>query len=199
MSAYQYNTPLSDISFAATDTETTNTPHGLRLVELASVMVLPGFRVDFPNAFQTLINSGHPVDKFSLSVHGVTDQMLESAPDEAEAIAEFAKFMDGAIFAAHNLNFDLSLTASAFQRNNIPSPLQYCLDTVKLSKLLYPCLPNHSLDTLIAAFSLTPMRSVRHRALFDADAAALLLVKILTDLSASGIKTLGDLFAFIQR
>jgi DNA polymerase III epsilon subunit family exonuclease len=199
MTVYQYNTPLSEAAFAVTDTETINTPLGLRMVELASVKVLPGFRIDFPNAFQTLINPGFPVDKFSLSVHGITDQMVAGAPYESECAEKFAKFMKGAIFVAHNLYFDLNLVEAAFQRNNISSPLEYRLDTVRLSRLLYPHLPNHTLDTMITAFSLISPRQSRHRALYDADITALLLVQILTGLSDRGINTLGDLFAILQR
>jgi DNA polymerase-3 subunit epsilon len=198
MSSHHHDTLLSDIIYAVTDTETTNSSDGLRVVEIASVKVLPGFRIDFPNAFQTLVNPRCSIDYFSRSVHGITDEMAVEAPSERDAVVRFAEFMRGSIFVAHNVPFDHTVISDALRRNGIPSPITHLLDTVKLSKLLYPYLINHTLDTMISFFSLSSPRSGRHRALYDADVTALLLVKILIELSERGIKTLGDIYAFLS-
>ncbi|MDR2400702.1 MAG: 3'-5' exoribonuclease [Deferribacteraceae bacterium] len=195
---YHQDTPLCEALFAVTDTETAVTSDGLRLVEIASVKVLPGFRIDFPNAFQTLVNPGFPIDRFSMSLHGITDSMTENAPHEDEAVNQLAEFIEGAIFVAHNLSFDHGLISSAMKRHKIISPVSYLFDTLKLSRRLYPYLPNHKLDTLIQVFSLASPRDVRHRALYDADVTALLFVKMLGELSERGVKTLGDLCSMLQ-
>jgi DNA polymerase-3 subunit epsilon len=198
MNIYHGDTPLCECSFSVTDTETTVTPLGLRLVEIAAVQVLPGFRIDFPNAFQTLINPGCPIDRSSMAIHGITDEMASSAPFETEVIDAYSKFIETTIFVAHNVPFDYGLISDAMERNGIVSPVIYLLDTVKLSRRLYPHLPNHTLDTLIWAHTLSSPRDIRHRALYDADITALLLVKILTELSSIGVTTLGDIYAYIR-
>jgi DNA polymerase-3 subunit epsilon len=195
---YQHNTPLAEAVYVVTDTETTCSPNGLRAVEIAAVKVLPDFRADFSNAFQTLVNPGCRIDPFSKSIHGITDDMTANAPDEAEAVRTFADFMQEGIFTAHNLPFDYGIIFSAMKRSKIAIPTVYCLDTLKLSKRLYPQLINHKLDTLINFFSLTSARDARHRALYDADVTALLLVKILAELSDKGIRTLGDIFFYLK-
>jgi DNA polymerase III epsilon subunit family exonuclease len=198
MSVYHGDTPLCECSFSVTDTETTVTPLGTRILEIAAVQVLPGFRIDFPNAFQTLINPRYPIDRSSMAIHGITDEMAASAPFETEVIEAYSKFIETTIFVAHNVPFDYGLLSGAMERNDIVSPVIYLLDTVKLSRRLYPYLPNHTLDTLMRAHGLASPRDARHRALYDADITAMLLVKILTELSAVGVTTLGDIYAYVR-
>jgi DNA polymerase-3 subunit epsilon len=199
MTEFQSNTPLSACAFSVTDTETANTPEGrAKLVEIAVVKVLPGFRIDPPGAFQTLINPKIPIDPFSSAIHGITDNMVASAPSEEEAVKSFAKFIEGTVFVAHNVPFDYGLLSAAMKTYGVVSPVIYLLDTAVISRKVYPNLTDHTLDTLMGTLGLSSPRSSRHRALYDADVTALLLVDLLMRLSDMKVSALGDVYAFLK-
>ena len=66
------------------DTETTGLDYTReRLVEFAAVRLENGKIVD---EFQTLINPEQHIRKSSMAIHGITQEMVEDAPTEAEVM-----------------------------------------------------------------------------------------------------------------
>lgn len=137
-----------------------------------------------------VLHDGHAViDQYSTLVHpersipyeitritGIDDSMVEDAPRFYEIAKEFILFTQGAIFVAHNVNFDYSFIREEFDRLGFTfSMRQLC--TVKLSRKSFPGLRSYSLGNLINHFDISV--SARHRALDDALATAEIFTKIL--------------------
>ena len=93
--------------------------------------------------------------------------MLVGAPEEAEAIRAWLDFMEGDnILLGHNISFDHSFLVQAIRRCGYVEPQFFGIDTLKLSRVLCPELPNKKLETMVAHFGLTNERA--HRAFEDA-------------------------------
>lgn len=135
---------------------------GGRITEIGALRVEDGKVV---GEFKQLVNPEQPVPSFITRMTGISDDMLWDAPLFRSVAADLELFLDGAIFIAHNVNFDYSFIKAAF--DNMGS--KFNMDrmcTARLSRRLYPDQRRHNLDTIIErhGFVVTD----RHRAFDDA-------------------------------
>ncbi len=115
--------------------------------------------------FNQLVNPGQHVPAFITKMTGISDDMLWDAPLFQGVADDLEMFLDGAIFVAHNVNFDYSFIKAAYQRVGIKFNMDR-MCTVQLSRRLYPDQPRHNLDTIIQRHGF--IVKDRHRALDDA-------------------------------
>ena len=101
--------------------------------------------------------------------------MVSDAPLFANIAAEFEAFMDGAIFVAHNVNFDYGFVGREYARigRNFRYPK---LCTCASMRRFYPGRKSYSLANLCRDFGIA--LDNHHRALCDAKAAAELLLLV---------------------
>ncbi len=147
------------------DIETTGMgpPHA-RITEIGALRVEEGKVV---GTFSQLLNPEQNVPWYITKLTGITDEMLWDAPTFAAITNDLDVFLDGAIFVAHNVNFDYSFIKSEYQRQGAQFNMdRFC--TVQLSRRLYPQQRRHNLDTIIQTHNITVTN--RHRALDDARA-----------------------------
>ena len=150
----------------AIDVETTGiSPEKERIIEIGA------FRPETGEVFRTLIHPGRPLSEYITELTGITDEMLVGAPVEAEAIKAWLEFMgEDKILLGHNISFDHSFLVQAIRRCGYEEPQFLGIDTLKLSRVLCPELPNKKLETMVAHFGLTNERA--HRAFEDARVTA---------------------------
>ncbi len=151
--------------FVFVDIETNggNGPRG-RVIEVAALRVRGGEVVD---TYQTLINPGSEIPHWITNLTGITDHDLVDAPYFADIAAALYRFMEGAVFVAHNVLFDYSFLKREFAACDLRfAPKLFC--TVKMSRALYPEHRGHSLQKIIDRHSL--VTAARHRAYDDARA-----------------------------
>ena len=96
---------------------------------------------------------------------------MRGAPSEAEALASFYEFCggDGAVLVAHNAPFDTSFLKQAARRCHMPYHFT-AIDTVILSRSLFPELKKHKLDLVAKHLGLGDFN--HHRACDDAEMLA---------------------------
>ncbi len=159
------NTGIRGGALAIVDTETTNaSPAYGRVIEVAVLRIEKG---KVARTFHSLVNPDRPVRPEVEQVTGISVAELTSAP-LFEAIAPgLWKVLDGALFVAHNARFDYAFLRHEFQRVHRNYSAR-CMDTIALSKRLFPEFLHHDLSSLIARYHLSCPR--RHRALDDASA-----------------------------
>ena len=150
-------------AFVCVDTETTGLlPHKDRVIEIGLVRVENGKEVD---RFHTLLNPGVSLPDIITEITGLTDNDVTDAPKFADIADELAELLDGALFVAHNADFDLRFIQHEFARVNQEfAPEQLC--TVKLSRALFPNERRHNLAALIERYGFAAEK--RHRAFDDA-------------------------------
>ncbi len=162
-----------DQDYVVVDIETTGgRPGAHRITEIGAVKLRGGQVVD---EWSSLINPQRPIPPFITKLTGIHDNMVAGAPLFSQIAEEFAGFMEGAIFAAHNVNFDYGFIAMEYER--LGQYFQFPkICTVASMRRFYPGHKSYGLKTLCAAYEIE--LSSHHRALCDAKAAAELLLLV---------------------
>ena len=157
---------------AVIDFETTGISpgQGARATEVAIVLLEDGQVVD---RFQSLMKTGAWIPSFITQLTGITNAMVNAAPDAAGVMQDAARFVGDAPMVAHNAAFDRKFWQAELALAGLPAPQPFAC-TVLLSRRLHPQAPSHKLGTLIDFHGL-PRTGAAHRALADAEMAASLL------------------------
>jgi len=153
--------------FAIVDIETTGgSPLNHRIVEIGIVLVEEGQIV---SKFHSLVNPEMNIPYNVILIHGITNEMVESAPTFSEIASDIQEMTKGAVFVAHSVAFDFGFVKAEFTRiEQLYERKRLC--TVRLSKRLLPGLKSHSLASLCQFYKIENARA--HRALQDAEATA---------------------------
>ena len=164
---------------AVIDFETTGISpgQGARATELAIVLLEKGQVVD---RFQSFMKTGAWIPSFITQLTGITNAMVNAAPDAAGVMADAARFVGDAPMVAHNASFDSKFWQAELALAGVPAPQPFAC-TVLLSRRLYPQAPSHKLGVLVDYHGL-PRTGQAHRALADAEMAAALLARMQHDL-----------------
>ena len=145
------------------------------LVEVALIPIRAG-HADPASAWQALIRPPRPITSFATRVHKLTSTDVSDAPAWADVAGPLRSLLEGAWIAAHNAHVDYAALA-----RHLPGwQPAGVLDTLRLARRAYPGRSGHSLDTMItrAGIDTSAISGQRHRASFDAHAAALLLITL---------------------
>lgn len=164
---------------AVIDFETTGMGpgQGARATEVAIVLLDNGVVVD---RFQSLMKTGAWIPPFITQLTGITNAMVNAAPQAAAVMREAARFVGNAPMVAHNAAFDRKFWQAELALAGLPAPHPFAC-TVLLSRRLYPQAPSHKLGVLVDYHGL-PRTGQAHRALADAEMAAALLAHMQRDL-----------------
>lgn len=173
--------------YVVVDIETTghSPAKGDRIIQLAIVTIENGIIVD---TYMEFINPGRKIPMFIQDLTGISDEDVAHAqPFEAYAEIVSEKLRD-AIFVAHNTNFDLPFLQKELQRSGQPKWQGLAMDTVELSRLLYPTAISYKLQDIATDLAI-PLGNA-HRADDDAYATAELFLRSKEDLEQLPYETL---------
>lgn len=143
-----------------------------RVTEIGAVRVRGGRVVE---EFSTLLNPQRAIPPNITRLTGITPKMVMSAPYFVDVADEFERFLEGAIFVAHNVEFDYGFISREFRRLGRSFRMPK-LCTCSSMRKFYPGRKSYSLANLCRDFGI-PLDN-HHRALCDAKAAAELLVLV---------------------
>jgi DNA polymerase III epsilon subunit family exonuclease len=183
------NLPLHEIDFVVLDAEAiTGKSIPTRMIELGASRVCGG---EICDEFQTLVNPGLPLPRFISALTGITNEMLNAAPQFENVVDSWLEFAGDSVLVAHNSTFDLNLInqeiARVFPGCRMRNP---DLCTVQLARRVTPALEGHNLDALADHFGIEIKE--RHRAAGDARATAQVLLRLLDELEIGGVRTLHE-------
>ncbi len=143
-----------------------------RVTEIGAVRVRNG---EVLEEYSTLLNPQRSIPPNISRLTGITPDMVMDAPYFVDIADELERFFEGAIFVAHNVEFDYGFIAREFRRIGRSFRMPK-LCTCASMRRLYPGRRSYSLDNLCRDFGI-PLKN-HHRALCDAQAAAELLLLI---------------------
>lgn len=175
-------------SFVVFDLETTGlSPADEVITEIGAVVVENG---EITESYNTFVNPERHIPEKITELTGITDEMVQDAPSQEQALRDFLQFADGRVLIAHNAHgFDIRFLKAAAERYGVPFTNTY-MDTLPLAQSLCQGLRNYKLDTIGKHLEIPPF--AHHRACDDARALAQIFVKLLGDLAERNI---GDLQA----
>lgn len=160
----ELNRPWTEYTFIAFDTETSGAyPIGSEIIEFGAVKWKDGHEI---GTYQALLKPRELLTAFNMSIHGISNEMVENAPKMSEKIQEIYEFFGDAIPIAHHAPFDLAFVAIDFETNNLPLPTGPALCSSLLSRKLIHGTENHKLQTLVKHLKIDG--GAAHRALDDA-------------------------------
>ncbi len=183
---------LSEIKFACLDTETTGLSplEGGKICEIA-VSVSQGGRV--VEEFSSLVNPGMPMHPDVVAIHGITNEMVASAPSFGQLLPKLLSLLDGCVIVAHNAEFDVNFLKSEFAQCGMRFPPYPVVDTLKLARKSGKFVKNN-LGCIAAELGINPQGW--HRAMADTKMAEQIFYYFLTILSKHGVRTLEQLEPF---
>jgi len=185
---------LNEATFAVVDLETTGSVIGVdEIIEIGLLVVRRGRVVE---RFESLIWSDRTIPPWVARLTGIRNADLEGAPTFSDVAENMAGLMDGHVFVAHDIRFDLPFLRWEFARRGIVRPAVAGLCTLQLSRQLWPDLTSRSLSDLAEHFDL--VHDTPHRAAADAAAAAGVLLEAIQAAEAMGLVDLGDLYRVEQ-
>ncbi|MCD9021157.1 ATP-dependent DNA helicase DinG [Cohnella silvisoli] len=119
---------------------------------------------------------------------GITDEDVRSAPELDEMLSDIVPLLQDVILVGHNVDFDAHFLQTALDRSGYLPFTGRMLDTVELTRLLFPTQPSYSLSSLTQTLGIEHDRP--HQADSDALATADLFLLCLNKLRTLPLFTL---------
>jgi len=185
---------LADVPFVALDLETTGARAGASKITEIGAVRIEGLSV--VGTFHSLVNPQRPIPPMITRITGITQEMVADAPRIEQIIPELLEFLQGAVIVAHNASFDVGFLNYELQRLKGRRLGEGAIDTLPLSRLLAPGLPNYRLGTVADALG-APVAAC-HRALADAQAAGHVFITLAGRLQERGVTRLNETRAFLS-
>ncbi len=167
---YAYNPQdieLHDATYVCFDFETTGLSSKYdRIIEFGATRFEKGVIVDSIDFF---VNPGKNIPKKITQMTRITDEMVKNAPSEKEVLGKIKQFMKDAILVSHNAEFDVGFLNEALSRSGQEKITNPVIDTLALSRYLFPEARYHNLGALCRNLEITSYNDDEaHRADFDA-------------------------------
>ncbi|WP_214810856.1 ATP-dependent DNA helicase DinG [Exiguobacterium sp. s127] len=176
--------------YVVIDLETTghSIKAGDEMIEIGVAVVEQGHVTERLSAF---VRPKNPIPPFISQLTGISDLDVRDA-DTFDVIApRVLSMLDGGVFVAHNVQFDLTFLNEALEEEGYLPYTGPVIDTVELARILLPTAESHSLSHLTESLQLTHQEA--HRAGSDAEATAELLLELLSRLRELPLDTLKQL------
>lgn len=155
--------PLRD--YVSVDLETTGLrPKYDKIIEIGAVKVEDG---QIAGTWQSLVNPGRKLEEATVNLTGLTDGMLQNAPEIEEVLPDFMAFSRNHVLLGHSLLFDYSFLKRAAVNAGYAFEAEG-IDTLKLARRFLADLESRTLGYLCSYYGISHRA---HRALDDALAA----------------------------
>lgn len=182
-------TPLHEIKFACLDTETTglSPAGGGKICEIAVSVSQNGNRLE---EFSTLLNPGMPMHPDVIAIHGITNDMVKTAPSFMDVLPRLLALLDGCVLVAHNAEFDLSFLKAETASCGLRLPEYPVVDTLKLARK-NGRFQRNNLGVIASALGISAEGA--HRAMADVRMTEKVLYNFLQEFARGGVSCLEDL------
>lgn len=157
---------LTQYKYVVIDLETTGNraKHGDEIIQIGLCVIENGQIVE---KFSSFVKPTVKIPAFIEQLTGITEQDVQFAPTIGELLPEIIKRLDQACFVAHNVHFDLSFYQSVLEEHGYQPFNGPIIDTVELSRILWPEREGYKLKQLSIDFD------VEHEHPHQADSDAL--------------------------
>ena len=138
---------LNKATYVAFDFETTGLSARYdKIIEFGAVKYKDGIAI---GKVDILVNPGEGIVLSSkiTNLTNITNDMLKGKPTIDVAIHEIKEFIGDAILVSHNAEFDVGFLDAAYKANGLGPVTNPVIDTLSLSRYLFPTSRNHRLGT----------------------------------------------------
>ena len=163
------------------------------IIEIGAVVLKNG---EITETFNTFVSPGRLLSPEIIRLTGITDEMLEGAPSQKEALEAFLAFAGDRPLAAHNADFDMGFIAAGCRKYGLPfhNP---SVDSLILAQNLLPDLGKYKLDIVAEHLKLPAFN--HHRASDDAATVAYMLPPFFRMMEELGLHKLSDINPYMPK
>ena len=154
------------------------------ITEIGAVVIRNG---EVGERFQTFVDPGRHLTPEIIALTGITDAMLQGAPQPVEALGAFLDFVGERPLVAHNAEFDIGFIREGCRAAGLTFTPTY-VDTLILAQNLLPELGKYKLDIVAEHLQLPAFQ--HHRASDDAATCGLFLPHFFRKLEEMGVHSL---------
>jgi DNA polymerase III epsilon subunit-like protein len=178
--------------FVAVDLETTGLdPRRDAIVALAAI---PFVEREPQPGLVTLVQPGRPIPPASTAIHGITDELVATAPAVHPALRALEEALGADVLVGHGIDFDLAVIGRERRAHRLAPLANRALDTMRLAAALHRDWTDVGLDAVAARLGVSI--EGRHTAQGDALAAGRILLTLLPALALKGLRTVPELVWF---
>ena len=157
------------------------------IIEIGAVVLKDG---EITDTFNTFVSPGRLLSPEIIRLTGITDEMLEGAPSQKEALEAFLAFAGDRPLAAHNADFDMGFISAGCRKYGLPFH-NASVDSLILAQNLLPDLGKYKLDIVAEHLKLPAFN--HHRASDDAATVAYMLPPFFQMMEKMGLHKLSDI------
>jgi DNA polymerase III subunit epsilon len=181
---------LDEVAYTVLDTETTglHPSEGDEIISIGAVRIVNG-RLLRQETFDQLVDPRRAVSPLSVSIHGISPDLLRGQPTIDEVLPLFARFCDDTVLVGHNVGFDMRFLELKEAQTGVRfgHPV---LDVLLIDAVAEPEQEDHSLEAMAERLGVSVIG--RHTALGDAILTGEIFLKQIRLLSDQGIATLAE-------
>ncbi|HJB24522.1 MAG TPA: DEAD/DEAH box helicase family protein [Candidatus Jeotgalibaca pullicola] len=161
--------------YAVVDLETTGSSYrkGNKIFQIGITMVQNNQIIQ---DYNFTINPGQAIPPMIKDLTGIKNKDVKNAPYFEDVAPYVHNLLENCIFVAHNIAFDYHFLSESFVAVGLPALNQKGIDTVELTKILFPTLSSYRLSDLSKFFGIEHVNV--HDAAGDARATAELFIEL---------------------
>src|SRR4051812_40465851 len=172
---------LASAEFLAVDVETNGRAgEDCELTEVGAVLVGGG---ELHDEFESLVRVERPLSRGIERFTGITQAMVDAAPEPVAALERLAELLRGRVLVAHSAQFDRRALRQAFERAGVDWPDPPVLCTIAMARRFAPLATQRKLAPLAGALGIEVDEV--HRALADARTCARIFCALFPRLCAT--------------
>ncbi|PNZ80923.1 exonuclease domain-containing protein [Staphylococcus microti] len=181
---------LKHTRYAVLDLETTGNQAQLDDIIQIGIVFIEQHQI--VKTYHSMIKTDKEIPTFIQALTSIENDMLEQAPYFQEIADEIYEQLQGCVFVAHNVNFDLNFLKAAFEQCHIHYQPKQVIDTLELFKIAFPSEKSYQLSELAQALDIPLAKA--HRADEDAKTTANIMIHAFKKFESLPIDTKKQLF-----
>lgn len=140
-------------NYTVIDIETSGlSPEASEIIEISAIKYVNFEKV---SSFSTLIKPQNRISYFITKLTGITNDMVQCAPDISKAILDFHSYIGKDILMGYNVNFDVNFLYDNLLRcHNIPLTNDF-VDVLRFARKALPNLKNRSQTTVAEYYGIS--------------------------------------------
>ena len=181
---------LSSLKLCVIDLETTGgNPDTEKIIEIGMVKI-ENRKISEERSF--LVNPQKEIPDFVQKLTGIKKVDVEFSPKIEEVIDEILQFIGDSILVAHNTSFDIPFLNGVLKKLQRPTLDNKVICTNIMTKYMIPDIMSSNLNYMSTIFNIP--HSQAHRAIEDARATGMLLLKYMEIFEAKNIRKINQLY-----
>ena len=181
---------LRSLKFCVIDLETTGgNPDTEKIIEIGMVKI-EDRKISEERSF--LVNPQKDIPDFVQKLTGIRKADVEHSPTIEEVIDEIVQFIGDTILVAHNTSFDIPFLNGVLKKLQRPTLDNKVICTNIMTKYMIPDIMSSNLNYMSSIFDIP--HSQAHRAIEDARATGLLLLKYMDIFESKNIRKVNQLY-----